>query len=302
MNPDFHANMVVSGEATERFWLRVSQWFVEYPLDEAIHRLLGALARIHGADRAWVMRYDEGLSCLSNSHEWARDGVDGFVTEIQKFPVSAMRGLHAAMLRGEVKYFDVATMPDEMPELRAEFIRRGIQSVLCLPLFRAERLVGIWGYDAVRSRVVWSEEVIKCLQGASGVIAAALARSVSHRPLSDGLMTPTEVIFIAQAEGRFALPANKIVLIESQGDYTRVELDGSAPLLLLRRLATWTESLPTGRFLRVHRRYIVNVERIHGVVPATHGRWALMMEGRTSQVPVGRMHRQALRAWVKGGS
>lgn len=287
----------VNTEATmARVWLQAAHMFIERPLDEAINGLLATLGPLHEADRAWVMRYGEDMENLSNSHEWTREGVASYVGELQSVPVAMLDSLHEDMLRDEVVYFDVLRMPVRLRLLQEEFLRQKNRAVLCVPLRQGGRLVGMFGYDAVRSRVEWPEAVIRVLRDAAELIAPALARSLSHRPAEeDEGPGPADVLYVAQAGGRFALPCRNIVLIEAQGDYSRLELAGGAAPLQSRSLAEWERALPRGGFVRVHRGFIVNRARIRGVETLQDGRWALRLAGREAPVPVGRQYRPVVR-------
>lgn len=292
--------LVNTDEVAARVWLQAARGFIERPLDEAINALLAALGPLHGADRAWVMRYSEDLGFLSNSHEWARDGVPPFVDELQKVPAGMMGSLHEDMLRDEVAYFDVMKMPVRQRLLQEEFLRQGNRAVLCLPLRHQGRLVGMFGYDAVRSRRSWPEPVVQMLRDAAGLIAAALARSMTRRPGDQGEEARADVVFVAQAGARFALPCPSIVLIEAEGDYTRLEIEGGTAPLQPRALAEWERALSKDRFLRVHRRFVVNRHRIRALDTLPDGRWTLRLAGRAEPVPVGRQYRDAVRACLSG--
>lgn len=288
--------IVNTNEAEAQVWLKAARGFIERPLDEAINALLAALGPLHGADRAWVMRYSEDLEFLSNSHEWAREGVSPFVGELQKVPVGMMDELHEDMVRDVTAYYDVAKMSARMPLLKEEFLRQGNRAVLCLPLRHEGRLVGMFGYDAVRASVRWSEPVIDMLRDAAGLIAAALARSMTRRPQDAGGEARADVVFVVQGGGRFALPCRDIVLIEAEGDYSRLEIEGGTAPLQPRRLAEWERALPKAFFLRVHRSFLVNRNRIQAVDTLPDGRWAIRLAGREEAVPVGRQFRAAVRA------
>jgi Response regulator of the LytR/AlgR family len=292
---------VNTDDALARIWLHAARGFVERPLDEAINALLATLGLFHGADRAWVMRYSEDLLYLSNSHEWTREGVPPFVDELQKIPAGMLGSLHEDMLRDAVAYFDVIKMPVRLRLLQEEFLRQGNRSVLCLPLRDKGRLVGMFGYDAVRSCVRWPEPVIRVLRDAAGLIAAALARSMTRSPAGEGDSDGAGAVFVTQGGARFALPCQSIVLIEAEGDYTRLEIEGGTVPLQSRLLAEWERTLPKARFLRVHRSFLVNRSCIRELNTLRDGRWALRLAGRAEAVPVGRQYRAAVRSCLAVG-
>jgi len=201
-----------AGKSQDRFWQGAALWFIEQPLDEAITRLLAALAKRHQADRAWVMRYNEDLSCLSNSHEWAREGVGEFVDDLQNVPATMMGSLHEGMLRNEVVSFDVAKMPAELPLLAAEFRRQNNRAVLCLPLWNEGRLVGMFGYDAVRSRKEWPRVAIRMLRAAGKLADRFASRTSPPCQASLRLGLPADFLYRSQAEQRRLLERRSDIL------------------------------------------------------------------------------------------
>lgn len=55
-----------------------------------------------------------------------------------------------------------------------------------------------------------------------------------------------------------------IVYIESMGEYLRLHLTSGATMMTLLRMKNMESALPVGRFMRVHRSYIVNLSHITG--------------------------------------
>jgi len=58
---------------------------------------------------------------------------------------------------------------------------------------------------------------------------------------------------------------NEIEFIESLEDYIRIHLTSGKPVLSLMPLKRVLQKLPAGKFQRVHRSYIVSVNKIKGV-------------------------------------
>ena len=63
---------------------------------------------------------------------------------------------------------------------------------------------------------------------------------------------------------------DKITYIEGLKDYVKIHLnDGTAPVLSLMRLKTLEEILPKEDFVRVHKSFIIRMERIEALIPAS---------------------------------
>jgi two-component system LytT family response regulator len=85
-----------------------------------------------------------------------------------------------------------------------------------------------------------------------------------------------------------------IDVIEAQDDYVCISTGGKA-WLKNQRLAELEVLLDAGRFVRIHRSYIVNIERMSRIEPAgKDSHCVVLQDGR--RVPVSRSGYQKLRA------
>jgi two-component system, LytTR family, response regulator len=117
---------------------------------------------------------------------------------------------------------------------------------------------------------------------------------------------PTAIARTARGPGRFAerivvrdgaqvhvLHAENVDFVEAQDDYVAIHAGGRQHLKH-QALADLAESLDPARFVRVHRSYVVNVERIARIeLLAKDQRVAVLRDGR--QVPVSRSGQERLK-------
>ena len=86
-----------------------------------------------------------------------------------------------------------------------------------------------------------------------------------------------------------------ILYIEGMGEYLKIFLQGAAtPLVVLMSMRRILEQLPDDRFARVHKSYIVNLNRI-----ANSSRTQVTMENNTT-IPIGESYRVAVSERLKG--
>ena len=72
--------------------------------------------------------------------------------------------------------------------------------------------------------------------------------------------------FFVKSEGKHVrINPEDIEYIESLSEYVRFHFSSRSPLMSLMRLKTLEEKLPSDRFMRVHRSYIVNLQKIETV-------------------------------------
>lgn len=131
-------------------------------------------------------------------------------------------------------------------------------------------------------------------------VALAHARASAPPALDAVLMDaakrngPLERVLIRDGAKVHVIAAADIDVIEAQDDYVEISANGKA-WLKNQRLAELEEQLDGGKFVRIHRSYIVNIERMARIEPAgkdSHA--AVLQDGR--RVPISRSGYQKLRA------
>lgn len=89
---------------------------------------------------------------------------------------------------------------------------------------------------------------------------------------------------------------DKITYIEGLKDYVKIHLnDGTAPILSLMRLKTLEEMLPKEDFVRVHKSFIIRMERIEAI-ESNH-----IIIG-SDRIPIGETYQDSLYATLSGSA
>jgi two-component system LytT family response regulator len=102
-----------------------------------------------------------------------------------------------------------------------------------------------------------------------------------------------ERIVVKDGANVHVIPVERLDLIEAQDDYVEIRAEGRTHLKH-QSLAALAEALDPARFVRVHRSYLVNVERIARLeLLAKDSRVAILHDGR--QIPVSRSGHERLR-------
>lgn len=84
-----------------------------------------------------------------------------------------------------------------------------------------------------------------------------------------------------------------IVYLESEGEYVRLHLAAGSTITTLFRLKNMESSLPAGRFMRVHRSYIVNLSHVSG-----YARGRVYLDNG-EYVPLGENYRDTFREYIE---
>lgn len=101
-------------------------------------------------------------------------------------------------------------------------------------------------------------------------------------------------IFVKSEYKLIGIETSKILYVEALKDYVKICTDdGEDPVLSLMSMKSIEELLPSGQFMRVHRSFIVNKDKIRVI---DRGR---IVFGNT-YVPVGENYKAAFNAYIEG--
>jgi DNA-binding NarL/FixJ family response regulator len=106
-------------------------------------------------------------------------------------------------------------------------------------------------------------------------------------------------ILLAEVGRRELVAKEAIIAIHSEGDYTRLWVEGAKPYVILKPLHAWEHQLRSARFLRLDRFLLVNTRRILGLVgePAV-GRVLLRLAG-APPLPLSRAGVRRAKQWLQ---
>ena len=166
-----------------------------------------------------------------------RGGVCSEKDSLQNLPMSAfpwwVKRLYG---KGIIDISDVSKMPPESKAEQKILERLNVKSLLVLPIFEGDDLMGFVGFDKVMSCCLWSEEDIYYLQLFANILSNALIREKNDQKLLnsyDNLRnffdSNTDFVVILNDNGEI-IEVNKRVT----GDlgYTSQELWGKSVVLL----------------------------------------------------------------------
>ena len=134
-----------------------------------------------------------------------------------------------------------------------------------------------------------------------GVKALAGMARRERQILANGALQPApearepEFVSFRTAHKTVSVPLKDIRYIESMSEYVKVHLDSQEhPLVVLYSLKRLIGQLPPQQFMRIHRSYIIPLERVREATPAS-----VTLDGGTT-LPVGESYRATWRAARKG--
>ncbi|MEY3362180.1 MAG: hypothetical protein RL531_1899, partial [Actinomycetota bacterium] len=192
--------------------------------DATVVAALDDIGSFVGADRAYVIRFDETTALTFMTHEWCAEGIPASIEDEQgrSFDEAPrQQAVLQAMRVNEIR--SVADLPDAWAQDRDYLAAEGITAILEVPLARAGRLVGVIGFDSVTDAVPWTTEDITLLQA----VAALFAQVTQRRVVGEGLAEVADDLAVAvddlrRAEARFGSLVDRLPLAVE-----RVDRDGN---------------------------------------------------------------------------
>ena len=129
------------------------------------------------ADRSYVITADEKTTRASMTHEWCSEGIMPTIDRFTDIDITMLLWAASYIMRGELLCIpDASKLPKEAEAEINYFNAEGTKSVLVVPMHHEGKLVGLVGFDAVRSANEWNEDVVTLLKVMSELFVNVLAR------------------------------------------------------------------------------------------------------------------------------
>ncbi|TKV69165.1 diguanylate cyclase [Marinobacter panjinensis] len=149
-------------------------------IDESINQVLEAIGEFFGVDRAYLYRFSEQRSEMTNTHEWCRNGVEPLIGSQQQVQIDTFAWWHGQIDRmiwenGVVFIEDVDALPVEAAPEKALLTEQGVSSMFCVPVRTRGVVSGFFGVDSLSQRV-WRIDQADLLIIVSGLLSGALER------------------------------------------------------------------------------------------------------------------------------
>ena len=146
-------------------------------IEDAIREALGEAAELAGGDRAYLLSFGQNADSKFGFFEWRGEGVPH--TPAQSLPWAA-----AKVMAGETLYVPrVADLPPEAHLERADLESRGVHSLLGLPVFSGDALIGFLGIESMHAERWWTDQEMTLLRLIGELFTSALRRQTAEQAL-----------------------------------------------------------------------------------------------------------------------
>lgn len=151
--------------------------------DQAVDQLLASIGQLCQVDRSYLFQLDEKEALFSNTHEWCAEGVPAEMEELQGLRREDLPQWWRVTFdeKTVINIAEVAQMGPEWEKEQTIFLRQDIQSILTVPLFSNETVIGFVGFDSVRAHREWSDTEIEVLSIMGGMVASTIQRNRADR-------------------------------------------------------------------------------------------------------------------------
>jgi PAS domain S-box-containing protein len=168
--------------ASQALLLEISKYFSNImveDIDDIIDITLRMIGEFDNNDIGYVCLFSDDQSTISNTHQWCAEGISAEMYSVQGLPWRDMN-----LQSVEYIYFPrVADLPPEAQAEKEILQAQSIQSIIVVPMFLEDKIIGFLGFNSVRSVKTWSEDNIVILKSVAQIISKALLRQKFARDL-----------------------------------------------------------------------------------------------------------------------
>ena len=136
--------------------------------------------------------------------------------------------------------------------------------------------------------------ILKPVSYASFLKAANKAKTwfELNQKQEESVQTTQDSLFVKSEYKMVRIFLSEIKYIESSNEYIQIHLENGAPVSTLIRLKVMEEQLPKEKFMRVHRSFIVNLDKVKVIE-----RNRIVFDGNV-YIPVGEQYKESFQAFV----
>jgi PAS domain S-box-containing protein len=166
-------------------------------LDQVFKESLQMLGDFEKADRAYIFLVHDDLGLLEYAYEWTNEGIDSQIDLVKYIPIEEDAYTIQTLRRGEILIIpDVEELDDSMAIEREVYKQQEIKSVILIPIFSENRLIGFFGLDAVKEQRDWHEKDEYVLRQLGDIYAGSFINRAIKKSLdrNERLLESTEIL------------------------------------------------------------------------------------------------------------
>lgn len=213
----------------ERLLTMLSKRFIDPGgIDGKIIEALKSIGEFAGVDRAYVFQLSDDGRTVDNTHEWCAEGIKPQIKNLKGITLDKeLPWFWEKMKANETFHVPaVAELPPEAQLEKKHFEMQDIQALVVVPMLSKGILKGFLGFDSIRSRKTWPDDIITLLRISGESISLALDREHAEqraRFLSSTVEQSSEGMCVVDLQGSILFLNNAFAAMHG---YTPGELVG----------------------------------------------------------------------------
>lgn len=133
-------------------------------LDKTINQSLKKIGQFCKIDRSYLFLFKQNCTVMNNTHEWCAEGISSELENLQNIPCSLLPWWMDRLLnRKHIYIYNTDELPSEAAAEKEILQNQHILSLLVVPMYHREKLLGFIGFDSVRHHKAWSFSDIRLL-------------------------------------------------------------------------------------------------------------------------------------------
>lgn len=172
------------------FLIEISSKYINadlHDLNGMINQSLKQMGEFVEADRSYIFDYNFVKNTTSNTHEWCAEGIEPEIHNLQETPIEYIPQWLEFHKKGTAFYVeDVNMLPDDGEYgLRAILEPQGIQSLIAIPMIKADELIGFVGFDSVKKKHNYSDSEKNILFVFSNMLVNVMQRKENEERIKE---------------------------------------------------------------------------------------------------------------------
>ncbi len=186
-------------------------------IDFEINRSLETLGKFNNVDRTYIFELEEETDLINNTFEWCAEGITPEIENLQGIPFSFIPYWKEKFLKNEYVYIEsVQDLPEERSYEREVLSAQNIQSLVTVPIYYGPSIIGFLGFDSVKTKKRWDEQVIILLRLYSVILGGILFKKKTELILIKAkqeaeFANKSKSLFLANMSHEIRTPLNAII-------------------------------------------------------------------------------------------
>ncbi len=153
-------------------------------IDAGITHALRAVGEVAGIDRSFIFQFSADGAYLNYTHEWCAPSIESQIPTTPPLPVAIIPWWMEKLRRFEnICVPSIPALPPDAVVPEVGFWRRGLRSMLVIPMVYAGSLLGVLGIESIRKKQTWQPDVISLFRIVAELFVNALERKRAEQAL-----------------------------------------------------------------------------------------------------------------------